>query len=144
MEKILDFAAKERKAKAMTDEELGYAIQDCEKCITANCDPAYYADEASVYRRELQARSKKPKEGKRLEDDKFFEMLKNSEAVEEATEFINGIVEEANRKGLRLTAEQRDRLREMRIFYIILKDKEVFKAVASEVYNVVKAREAKA
>jgi len=40
----------------MTIVELEYAVKDCGDCVRCGVDEGYYADEASVYRMELDKR----------------------------------------------------------------------------------------
>jgi hypothetical protein len=58
MVKHLDFAAKTKKAKTMSDEALEHSIKDCMDCVDKGIDQGYYQDEASVYRQELNKRKK--------------------------------------------------------------------------------------
>lgn len=61
MHKQLDFVAKAKKAKTMSDDQLEYAIKDCMDCVKKGIDQSYYQDEASVYRDELNKRKKTKK-----------------------------------------------------------------------------------
>ena len=56
MEKQINWKAKEALAKKMSISELQYGIADCLKCIEIGLDGGYYADEASIYRKELKER----------------------------------------------------------------------------------------
>lgn len=54
--KVIDWKAKQAKAKQMSIAELYYAIDDCNKSSRCGLDDGYYADEASVYLIELKKR----------------------------------------------------------------------------------------
>lgn len=56
MNKQLDFEAKARYARKLTNEQLSFAAKDCAECIAQNVDPYYYSDELSVYRQEAAKR----------------------------------------------------------------------------------------
>ncbi len=73
MMKRIDWKAKEAYAKGLTVDQLHFAIKDCLDCVDIwsrypelgdpDGNAAYYSDEASVYRRELESRN--TKKGKR-------------------------------------------------------------------------------
>lgn len=70
----------------------------------------------------------------------MMDMIEASRAFKEATTVINEVVNEANRKKIKLTEEQRNSLREFRILATIAKDERVRKAVADDVYDQLRER----
>jgi len=60
--KIINWKAKEQYAKKLSISELSFAINDCIQCVKNGIDQGYYSDEASIYRKELNKRMKKPHE----------------------------------------------------------------------------------
>lgn len=73
----------------------------------------------------------------------MMDMIEASPAFKEATTVINEVVNEANRRKIRLTEEQRNSLREFRILATIAKDERVRRAVSDEVYDLLQERNAK-
>lgn len=73
----------------------------------------------------------------------MMDMIEASPAFKEATTVINEVVNEANRMKIKLTDEQRNSLRELRILSTIAKDDRVRNAVADEVYDLLQERKAK-
>ena len=52
-----------------------------------------------------------------------------------ATSMINNIIDNANESKVKLTLDQADALREMRLLYVIKNDKEVFELASNEILN---------
>lgn len=60
--KTLDWKAKEAYAKTLSLQELSFALQDCietAKAFRLREEEGYYHDEASVYRAEIERRTKR-------------------------------------------------------------------------------------
>lgn len=70
----------------------------------------------------------------------MMDMIEASPAFKEATTVINEVVNEANRRKIKLTEEQRNSLREFRILATIAKDERVRRAVSDEVYDLLQER----
>lgn len=54
-----DFLVETKKARAMTEDGLNFAIEDCRACIKLGIEPDKYRDQISVYRQELSRREKR-------------------------------------------------------------------------------------
>jgi hypothetical protein len=66
---------------------------------------------------------------------KMARLLEGSPQWHRATQAINRVVDEYNRKGIKMTPKARDTLNEIRFLVTCLADKDVFDAMAEEVYN---------
>ena len=76
--------------------------------------------------------------------EKMKQLIQESPAFEEATVLINEVVDEANRRGIKLTDAQRDKLREFRILATLMNDEKVRNHYAGEIWEAARAKQGKA
>lgn len=53
---VCNWSIEEKKAMGMSEAGLIASIADCQECINQGVNPEKYADQISVYRKELQSR----------------------------------------------------------------------------------------